>query len=40
MTEGKEAVMSELGSLIQIQRGIEDLEILGGLISRLQVINI
>jgi hypothetical protein len=27
--EGKEAVMSELGTLIQIQTGIEDLEILG-----------
>jgi hypothetical protein len=36
--EGKEAVMSELGTLIQIQRGIEDLEILD--YPDLQVINI
>jgi hypothetical protein len=27
--EGKEAAMSELGTLIQIQRGIEALEIVG-----------
>jgi hypothetical protein len=27
--EGKEAVMSELGTLIQIRRGIEGLEIVG-----------
>jgi hypothetical protein len=27
--EGKEAVMSELGTLIQIQRGIEGLGVIG-----------
>jgi hypothetical protein len=27
--EGKEKVMSELGTLVRIKRGIEDLEIIG-----------